>query len=115
MSVTRYQKNFHSTLPFSNTSVQLALAASTAQSYTVPGAESVIYRAEFRCQTSAEVYVRLSDTAVLPGAGLKTTLTNQELLPLNEARYVKGGDTLSFISPSTPYVSISLLQVQDIS
>lgn len=115
MSVTRFQKNFNNTMPFSNTCYQLLLAASTEQHFTVPGTENQIYRAEFRCQTGAEVYVRLNGTAAIPGAGMQTALSNQELLPLIESRYVKGGDTLSFISAATPNVSVSLLQVQDIT
>lgn len=112
MSVTRYQRNFVDTLPFSNKCVQLLLAAGAEQHFTVPGASNVKYRAEFRCQTGAEVYVRLNGTAAIPGAGTQTALSNQELLPLNEARYVIGGDVLSFISASTPNVSVSLLQVE---
>jgi hypothetical protein len=115
MSTTRYQKNFNGTMPFSNTDYMMLLEASTALSFTVPGSSSHIYRAEFRCQYGAEVWVCLNGTATLPTSNTVTPVTNQEFLPLREPKYVKGGDTLSFISLTTPQVGVSLLQVQDIA
>jgi len=111
---TKYQKNFHGTVPISDTSFQLLLAASTALAITVPGTENQVYRAVFRCSSTAEIWVRLNGTAAIPGAGASTSTAYQEFIPL-EPKYVKGGDTLSFISASTPSVGVSFLQVIDIT
>lgn len=113
VNVTPYQRNFKDTLPFSNTSINILLAASTAISYTVPGDPTQIYRAVFRASSTAEVWVRLNATAVVPTSNTVASTPNQEFIPLNEPKYVKGGDTLSFISLSTPSVGVSLLQVQN--
>ena len=112
--MTNFQKNFHGTVPFSDTDFQLLLAASTALAITVPGTPNQIYRAVFRSSSTAEIWVRLNGTAALPGAGLAISTAYQEFIPL-EPKYVKGGDTLSFISASTPQVGVSLLQVSDIT
>lgn len=112
---TPYQTNFDKTKPFSDTQLQLLLAANTAISYTVPGDATQIYRATFRCSSTAEVWVRLNATASIPTSNTVTQTPYQEFIPLLEPKYVKGGDTLSFISAGTPSVGVSLLQVQDIS
>lgn len=91
------------------------LAASTAISHTVPGDETQIYRAHFSVSTSADVWVRLNDTAIVPTSNTVTSTPNQERIDVDFQRYVKGGDTLSFISTGTPQVGVSFLQVQDIS
>ena len=116
MSVTRYQHNFKDTLPYSNTGVQMLLAASTALPFTVPGTSNQIYRAKFSSSYNAEVWVGYNVTATVPTTNTATATTNQEFLPkYDEARYVKGGDVLSFISTSTPQVGVVLYQVYDIS
>lgn len=111
--MTKYAKNFHGTLPFSDTGFKLLLAASTALPITVPGTSKQIYRASFRASSTAEVWVALNGTAVLPTAGVASSTYNQEFIPLNEPKYVKGGDTLSFISAGTPSIGVSLLLVED--
>ncbi len=113
VNVTQYQKNFLNTYPFSNTAVNLLLVASTALSWTVPGNPTQIYRANFRCSSTAEAWIRLNGTAQVPTSGTVTSTPNQEFVPWNECRYVKGGDTLSFISLTTPSIGVSLLQVQN--
>ena len=116
MTATRYQKNSHHTMPFTNTSAQLLLAASTALAYTVPGTSNQIYRATFRASFTAEIYVSLNGTASLPTSNTATsTNNNQEFIPLLEPKYVKGGDVLSFISLGTPSIGIQLHQVQPIT
>lgn len=116
MAVTRYQKNFHDTFPHSNTGVQMLLAASTALPFTVPGTANQIYRAKFSSSYTAEVWVGYNITATVPTTNTATATTNQEFLPkYDEARYVKGGDVLSFISTGTPQVGLVLYQVQDIT
>lgn len=114
--MTMYNKNFLSTLPFSDLCVQIALAANTALTYTVPGNSSMVYRAEFSFSNDANVWVGYNTTAVVPIAGSVTHTSNSslELNPgkFGQARYVRGGDVLSFISGSiVSNAGISLLQL----
>lgn len=111
--VTPYNRNFHGVMPFTNTGVMMLLAASTALSWTVPGDPTQLYRASFRCSSTAEVWVRLNATAAVPTSNTATANNNQEFIPLNEPKYVRGGDTLSFISTGTPQVGVSLLLLQN--
>jgi hypothetical protein len=115
VNVTNYQKNFTESFPFSNAGVQILLAASTAISYTVPGISTQKYRAKFSAASNAEVWVGYNVTATVPTTNTATPISNVEFIPLYEARYVNGGDVLSFISLATPSVGVSLLQVEDIS
>ena len=112
---TKYQVNFTETFPFSDTNVIILLAASTALPYTVPGNPTQIYRAHFSVSTSADVWVNLNGTAIVPVSNTATSTSYQERIDVNFQRYVKGGDVLSFISTGTPQVGVSLLQVQDIT
>ncbi len=110
--MTRYNTNFLETLPFSDQTVQIALAASTALTYTIPGSNSDKYRCEFSWAYNANVWVGYNVTATVPVAGAVTTVTNTsiELRPL--VRYVRGGDVLSFISDSVvSNAGLSLLQL----
>ncbi len=109
---TNYGSNFSNTLPFPLQALQLVLAASTAISWTVPGNATQKYRAKFSCSSTAEIWVRWDGTAAIPTSNTVVNNGYQELVPLNEARYVNGGDTLSFISAGTPSLSVSLLQVE---
>jgi hypothetical protein len=112
--VTRFNTNFSETFPFSDTAINILMAASTAIAYTVPGNANQIYRATFSVSSSADVFVKLNGTAVVPVSNTVTSTPNQERInPFDPHRYVKGGDTLSFISTGTPQVSVSLLLVQD--
>lgn len=112
-SVTNYNVNFEKTFPFSGQPFNIVLAASTALSITVPGSSTQQYRAKFSCSSTAEIWVRKNGTAAIPSANSSATTAYQELVPLNECRYVNGGETLSFISAGTPSLSVSLLLVQD--
>ena len=109
---TPYNSNYSNTFPFSNTCLQLLLAASTVKTWTIPGDPYVMYRASFRCSSTAEIWVAYNATATIPTSDTVTNSSYQEMVPLNECRYVNGGDTLSFISAGTPSVSVSLLQLQ---
>lgn len=111
-TVTQWNENYAETFPFSNTTINILLAASTVDTYTVPGNETQIYRAHFSVSSSADVWVRLNGTAQVPTSGVVDQTTYQERIDVNFNRYVKGGDTLSFISTGTPQVGVSLLQVQ---
>lgn len=87
------------------------LSASTATSYTVPGSSDQTYRAFFGCAYDSEIWVRLNGTAVVPLVDVSTNSPDQEFVVPGMARYVKGGDTLSFISTGTPSVGVSLLAI----
>lgn len=109
---TQYQTNFTETFPFSDTGVKILLVASTALPWTVPGTANKIYRARFSIPYGQSVWVKLNGTAVLPTSGVATATYNEEMIDMNFVKYVKGGDTLSFISSGTPQVGVSLLQIQ---
>lgn len=111
--VTPYQRNFEKCFPFSNTTINILLAASTAITYTVPGDTTQKYRAHFSVSTSADVWVRLNGTAQVPTSNTIDSTTYMERIDVDFQRYVKGGDTLSFISTTTPQVGVSFLQVED--
>ena len=110
--VTPWNDNYDRTKPFSNTNLNVLLAASTAISYTVPGEATQLYRAHFSVSTSADVWVRLNGTAQVPTSNTIDQTTYMERIDTDFNRYVRGGDTLSFISTGTPQVGVSLLQVQ---
>jgi hypothetical protein len=112
---TPYQMNFSECFPFSDTGVEILLAAGTAITWTVPGTEKNGYRALFGCSSNAEIWVSLNGTAVVPTNNTATATNNQEFVVPGMARYVKGGDVLSFVSTGTPQIGVSLLQFQDIS
>jgi hypothetical protein len=107
---TQYNSNFDSTYPFSNTTAQLALAVSTALSYTIPGTNATTYIASFSYPYNANVWVANNATATSPAAGTITTTGVSQLNP--KRRYVRGGDVLSFISNAVVTdIGVSLLQL----
>lgn len=109
--MTIYNSGYLETFPFSDTTINILLAASTAISYTVPGTDKVSYRAHFSVSTSADVFVSLNGTAQVPTTNTVDKTSYMERIDVNFNRYVKGGDTLSFISTGTPQVGVSLLQL----
>jgi hypothetical protein len=111
---TPYNRNFTDCFPFSDTGVMMTLVASTALTYTVPGVSTQKYRANFSINSTVDVWVRKNGTAVLPTSGTATATYNQEKInSVNFIKYVNGGDTLSFISPTTPEVGVSFLQIEN--
>ena len=112
-SVTNYNVNFSNTFPFSGQTFSILLAAGTALGITVPGVSGQQYRAKFVRSSNAEIWVSYNGTAAVPSSGTSSSGNYQELVPLDEARYVNGGDTLSFISTGGSSVSVSLLLVQN--
>lgn len=110
---TPYHCNFQGCFPFSDTGYKLLLVASTALPFTVPGTASQLFRAKFSVATTADVWMKLNGTAVVPTSGVATATYNEERIDSQSVRYVKGGDTISFISTGTPQVGVSLLLVQE--
>lgn len=107
----QYNENYLETMPFSDTCVQLNLAAATAQSWTVPGTSQQFYQAYFSYSSNSNVFVCNNGTAAAPGGGAQTTQQYSEFKP--KKRYVRGGDVLSFVTPdSTAYMGVSLRQLQ---
>ena len=100
MTMTRFNTNYLECLPFSDQTVQVALAANTALPYTIPGDSSVQYRCEFSYAYDANVWVGYNTTAVVPVAGAVTTTSNTSIVLRPKIKYVRGGDVLSFISAS---------------
>jgi hypothetical protein len=94
--MTKFNTLFQGTEPFSDTAPQLALAANTALTYTVPGDSSKQYRVKFYWAYNANVWVAINSTAAVPLAGTITSDSRSVLRP--EIKYARGGDVLSFIS-----------------
>ncbi len=97
---TPYQNSFNNTLPFSDTSPTVALAASTELTYTVPGDPSLRYRINFSWAYNSNVWVSVNSTAAVPTPGTINSSSRQEYRPGADgsARYARGGDVLHFIS-----------------
>lgn len=111
-AVTRYNINFNGMMPFSNTSINILLAASNEIPYTVPGDPNQQYRAEFSASADEDVWVCLNGTAQVPTSDTVDDTPYQERIYSGMARCVNGGDTLSFIGTGTSQVGVSFLLVQ---
>lgn len=107
----KYNANYIETMPFSDTAVQLSLAANTPQTFTIPGTPETFYQAYFEYNCTANIFVCNNGTAAAPGGGAKTTQPYNEFKP--KKRYVRGGDVLSFVTPDpVAYMGVSLRQLQ---
>jgi len=98
--MTKFNTSFLETLPFSDQTYQIALAASTALTITIPGTSADQYRAEFSWPYNANVYVGYNSTAIVPPAGTVAHTDNVSIVLRPKIKYVRGGDVLSFISGS---------------
>lgn len=106
--------NYDETVPFSDVNAQLALATNVNSAYTVPGTALNTYQVRFTYVYNANVFVRLNAAATVPGAGLTTQVTYEEFRPGSDGskRYVRGGETLNFITPdASGYVGITLMSI----
>jgi hypothetical protein len=111
--MTKFNTNFNATLPFTDLATVIQLGQATAVSMTVPGESWQKYRAEIRSISGDYIWVALNKTAVIPTPGAATAIPNQEFAGQELVRYVKGGDTLSFITTQTAGVQcgVSLLEL----
>jgi hypothetical protein len=110
--MTSFASSFNGTLPFSDISVQVALAAATGLTYTIPGTNAKEYRCEFSYAYNANVWIGYNTTAVVPVAGAVTTVANNKLELNPKAKFVRGGDVLSFISNAqVDNMGIALLEL----
>jgi hypothetical protein len=110
---TRYNESWDNCFPFSNYNFSSLLAVDTALVYIVPGIDTQKFRVKFSCSSTAEIWVGYNKTPTDPTSNTATTNSYQELVPLDEARYVNGGDTLTFLSHTASRVSASLLLLEE--
>lgn len=108
----QYNSNYHGTIPFSDVTRQLQLAANTSQAITVPGSATAKYQALFGYNSTSNVFVSLNVTGTVPAGGTTNTQQYTELRPYK--RYVQGGDVLHLICPDVggAYVGVSFRQLQ---
>ena len=105
-----FHQSFGGATNFSDTCVQFALAATTAQNYTLPGDKTQKYRLKFSYISTSNIWVGYNVTAAVPGAGTHTTTSALEFRP--KIRYAQGGDVISLITPdTTAQVGLSLLGI----
>ena len=106
-----YNANYIETMPFSDTAVQVACAANTEETFTVPGNPTQQYQAYFEYISTSNVFICLNAAPTIPASGTVGTQQYNEFRP--KKRYVKGGDVLHFITPdATAYIGVSLRQLQ---
>lgn len=112
---TLYNTNYDLTMPWVDDSAQLYLAATTDETYTVPGTGMDKYSVRFAYTEASNVYVGLNAEATVPDSGTPVaTQSYCEFRPGGDGtqRYVKGGDVLHFITPdTTAYVGIRLMKL----
>lgn len=111
----QYNSNYDVTIPFSDVCFQVSGTANVEQTVTIPGSATAYYSARFGYTSTANIYVCLNATPVIPPGGTVGTQQYCEFRPGDDGsqRYVKGGDVLHIISPdATSRVSVSLRQLQ---
>lgn len=105
--VATYYNNYDNTTNFSDTTFRLTLTANNAQAVTLPTSTNNSYQVMFEYASNANVFVGLNATATVPAPNTQETGSQIEFKPAK--RFVRGGDTLSLITPdATAYVGISL-------
>jgi hypothetical protein len=105
-----YNENYHETMPFSDTCVQVNCAANIEQTYTVPGNSEQQYQAYFQYIQGSNIFICKNATPVIPGLGTMGTQPYNEFKP--KKRYVRGGDVLHFIASANAFVGVSLRKLQ---
>jgi hypothetical protein len=109
--MTAYNSSFNGAMPFSDIGSKFNLVANAALTFTVPGIDSLKYRAQFSYTQNSNVWISLNGTPTVPVAGTQSSSSMQEFRP--DVRYVKGGDVLSVITGDATgaQVGISLLSL----
>jgi len=106
-----YNRNYTDTTPFSDVCAQVALAANTEETFTIPGVSTQNYTMEIGLTSTSNVFVCLNATPVIPASGTVGVQQYGEYRPEGR-RYVKGGDVVHMITPdATAYVGLSLMSV----
>jgi hypothetical protein len=109
---TKFNINYDGTVPYTVDSVRFNLtSAGGAQSHTIPGDSTKRYQARFYYEDNSNVFVGFEGvTATIPGSGSKESTDRIEFRP--DKRYVRGGDSLSLITPDTSvYVGVTFLEI----
>lgn len=102
----QYYNNYEDTTNFSDNPSRLALATNVEQTITVPGNSSQKMQALFEYASNSNVFVGYNITATVPLAGTTDDVGSIEFKP--KKRFVKGGDTLSLITPdASAYCGVS--------
>lgn len=110
-------------LPFCDQIFSATLAAATDTLIAVPltaamGAPTATtnnkFAAVISCDNAADVFIALNGVAAVP-AGVGFAATTSELIPRNQlyCKTVKAGDTIHFISPGTPSVTVAFYAIQE--
>jgi hypothetical protein len=108
-----YNSNYDLTIPFSDVSVRIGLAANTVLTYTIPGDALTKYAVRFAYNEIANVFVRLNAAPTVPTGVSSEPYSEYRPGDDGSQRYVQGGDVLQFITPdATAYVGFSLRQLQ---
>lgn len=106
-----YNQNYKDTTPFSDVCAQIALAANTEKTFTIPGVPTQNYTMAINLNSTSNVFVCLNATPIIPSSGTVGTQQYNEYRPEGR-RYVKGGDVVHMITPdATAYVGLSLMSV----
>lgn len=107
-----YNANYLETMPFSDTTAQVACGTSVEETYTVPGSQTTQYQAYFEYNATSNVFICLNSTPTVPASGTVGVQPYNEFRP--KKRYVRGGDVLHFITSDAAgaYVGVSLRKIQ---
>lgn len=95
----RYYNNYEETRSFGFESVTVTLASGSNVTYTVPGNATNNYIAEFEYNANNDIFVGYNTSAAVPSSNTANSSSVVEYKP--KKRYVKGGDTLNFVTPNT--------------
>lgn len=108
----RYSSSFDKTIPFSDTDFQLSLTANVVQTITIPGSNTHKYTILFGTSSNANIFAGYNVAATVPAANTTTTTQGIEFITPDCARYVIGGDTVSFITPdATAFLGVSVRSI----
>lgn len=110
-------------LPFCDTIFSAKLKAATDTTLAVPLTNAMgmpaatannKWIAVIVCDDTTQTYVAVNATAAVP-AGTSFAATTSELIPYEQlyGKFCKSGDTLHFISPGTPNITVAFYAVLD--
>jgi hypothetical protein len=110
----KYNSNFEQTVAFSDVCAQVSLQANVAETFTLPGPDTIKYQLRFSYISTSNVFVCKNAAPTIPAAGTVGTQQYNEFRPGADGskRYAQGGDVIHLITPdATAYVGISVAQV----
>lgn len=106
-----YNSNYDGTTPMSDICFQLCCNQNVVLSITIPGNANQKFQAEMNYNQTSNVFVRLNANPAIPSLG--TSGSQQYNSFRKKKTYVRGGDTLRFITSDTnAYVGVSVMQIQ---